>query len=224
MHDAFLSKGPSEVVRGLDESFKGSLYTLSDLFTEARRRILGLIIAERLARFDGAYQNLYEESRPIMAFMRDSEVPIPAAIRMAAEYTLLKELVDALGRAARHPLPDRAFEIARELESLDLTARVGEHELLLRQAAEARAAALRADPLGPDLDQAHRLLDIAAALGITVNLWQVQNTYHAVAQAQRDSLLQRAEAASDRVAEFWRLGERLHFNLDSLRTPAGVPG
>src|SRR5207245_1495690 len=84
--------------RGLDESFKGSLYTLSDLFTEARRRILGLIIAERLARFDGAYQNLYEESRPIMAFMRDSEVPIPAAIRMAAEYTLLKELVDALGR------------------------------------------------------------------------------------------------------------------------------
>src|SRR5207302_3063224 len=57
-----LGKGPSEAVRTLDESFKGSLFTLSDLFTEARRRILGLITEERLARFDGVYKDLYEES------------------------------------------------------------------------------------------------------------------------------------------------------------------
>src|SRR5205807_1343397 len=101
---------------------------------------------------------------------RESEVPIPPAIRMAAEYTLIKELVDALDRASREPLPDRAFAIARELESLDLTALVAEHELLLRRAAESRAEALQTDPLGPDLAQTHRLLDLAAALGITVNL------------------------------------------------------
>ena len=229
---SFLGKGPSEAVRTLDESFKGSLFTLSDLFTEARRRILGRITEERLARFDGVYQNLYEESRPLIAFMRESEVPIPPAIRMAAEYTLIKELVDALGRASREPLPDRAFVIARELDSLDLTARVADHELLLRRAAETRADALRADPLGPDLDQAHRLLDLAAALGLAVNLWQVQNAYHAAAQSHRDLLRERAQggpgpaapAEAGRVAEFWRLGERLHFNLDSLRAPARVPG
>ncbi len=229
---SFLGKGPSEALRTLDDSFKGSLFTLSDLFTEARRRILGRITEERLARFDGVYKDLYEESRPLIAFMRESEVPIPPAIRMAAEYTLIKELVDALDRAPREPLPDRAFAIARELESLDLTALVAEHELLLRRAAESRAEALQTDPLGPDLDQAHRLLDLAAALGITVNLWQVQNAYHAAAQSHRDLLLERAQEGSGpgaptetgRVAEFWRLGERLHFNLDSLRAPARVPG
>ena len=65
-----------------------------------------------------------------------------------------------------------------------------------------------------------------------VNLWQVQNAYHAAAQSHRDLLRERAQggpgpaapAEAGGVAEFWRLGERLHFNLDSLRAPARVPG
>jgi hypothetical protein len=222
--ESFLGTGPSETVRVLDDTFKDSLFTLSDLFTEARRRILGLITEERLARFEGVYKELYEEARPLMAFMRQSEVPVPPAIVMAAEYTLLKELGDVLIRSRADPVPDRAFDIARDLDEMDLAARAGEYELVLREAAEARAKALRGDPLGSDLDQLHRLLDLGAALGLAVNLWEVQNTYHDAALDHRDSLLSRPEEEADRVAEFWRLGERLYFNLDSLRTPAPTPG
>jgi len=222
--ESFLRTGASETVRVLDDAFKDSLFALSDLFTEARRRILGLITEERLARFEGVYKELYEESRPLMAFMRQSEVPVPPAIVMAAEYTLLKELGDVLTRARVDPVPDRAFDIARDLDEMDLAARAGEYELLLREAAEARAIALKYDPMGPDLDQLHRLLDLGAALGVAVNLWEVQNTYHDAALEHRDDLLARPEEDTDRVAEFWRLGERLYFNLDSLRAPAPTLG
>jgi hypothetical protein len=143
---------------------------------------------------------------------------------MAAEYTLLKELGDVLARASHDPVPDRAFDIARELDEMDLLARAGEYELLFRQAAEARAVALQRDPLGSDLDQLHRLLDLGAALGVTINLWEIQNTYHQVALSHRDMVLSRREEEADRVAEFWRLGDRLYFNLDSLRAPAPTPG
>jgi hypothetical protein len=215
---ALLGRGPSDAVRMLDEYFKDSLYSLADLFTEERRKILGLMTAERLARFEGVYRELYEESRPLINFMRESDVPVPPAMLMAAEYTLYEELVQELGQAAHEPLPNRAFEVAHELESLDLTSHAGDNvELLLRRAAEARAGSLRAEPLGPDLDQLHRLLDLAGALGVTVNLWQAQNAYHAAAQAHRNELL-RAKPG-DRVGEFWRLGERLYFNLNGLRAP-----
>ena len=217
--DTFLANGPSDAVRMLDEYFKDSLHSLADLFTEERRKLLGLMTEGRLARFEGVYRELYEESRPLITFMRESDVPVPVAMRMAAEYTLLKELVQQLGQAANEPLPDRAFDVARELEALDLTSHVGDLEILLRHAAEARAVGLRVDPLGPDLDQLQRLLDLAGVLGMTVNLWQVQNDYHAAAQAHRDTL-HRTGSSAERVGEFWRLGERLNFSLDGLRAPA----
>ena len=221
--ESFLRTGPSEAVRMLDEAFPDSLFALADLFIEARRRILGLITEERLARFEGVYRELYEESRPLIGFMRQSEVPVPPAIIMAAEFTLMKQLEDALTKAPHDPLPDRAFEIARELDEMDLAARATEHELLLRRAAEIRTEALRTNPLGPDLEQLHRLLDLAAALGITVNLWQIQNTYHEVALEHREALSNGPEDDATRAAEFWRLGERLYFSPDSLRAPAQTP-
>jgi hypothetical protein len=147
--------------------------------------------------------------------MRESDVPVPPAIVTAAEYTLLKELGDLLTRASVDPLPERAFEIARELEAMELTAHASAYELLLRRAAEARADALRTDPFGPHLDALHRLLDLAGALGLSVNLWQVQNAYHAAVREQRAALLAAGDGA--RAVEFWRLGERLYFNLTSVR-------
>jgi len=215
--DAFLGKGPSDAVRMLDEQFKDSLYALPDLFTEERRKILGLMTEERLSRFEGIYRELYEESRPLMVFMRDSEVPVPAAFLVAAEYALTKELLSGLGKASGEALPDRMFEIARELETLGLSAPAGETELLLRRAIDGHAEALRTDPLGPDLDQVHRLLDLAGALSVTVNLWQAQNSYHAAARGRRKELLRRAGKEVERTDQFWWLGERLYFNVERLR-------
>ncbi len=222
--EAFLGTGPSEALRMLDEHFKGSLHALPDLFMEARRAILERMTEEHLARVDGMYRALYEESRPLVALMRVSDVPIPPAILRAAEYTLGGELAEILDQAARVPLPPRAFEIARELDALEVKPDQAETELRLRRAAEARAESLRIDPLGGDLDQVHRLLDLAAALGIPMDLWQIQNTYHAAAQIHLDRLAEGNGSDPGRVGEFWRLGERLHFNLNALAAPAGTPG
>ena len=217
---ALVDHGASAALRMLDAQFGGSLYGLRDLFKEERRKILGLLIEERLGRFEGVYDALYEQSRPLIAFMRESDVPIPAAFRMAAEETLIRRMVAEFRAAAAEPLSDRAFEIAAEMDSLDLVDHWTDAETLLRRAIEARAEGLRKSPLGPDLDQVHRLLDLAEALGVTPNLWQTQNAYHAAARAHNADLHETRDA-SDRVALFWKLGERLHFNLDALRNPAG---
>jgi alpha-amylase/alpha-mannosidase (GH57 family) len=222
LSDAFLEQGSSAAVRVLDERFQGSLFALPDLFVEERRKILGLLTEERLGRFEGVYHQLYGEIRPLLAFMRDSDVPVPPAFLLSAEYTLTRTLTQHLRQAVSEPLPDDAFEIAAELASFDLVSHWTDAEPLLRRTLEARAEALRSDPHGGDLDQVHRLLDLGDALGITVNLWRVQNAYHAAVLAHPEALQNSQEA--ERAGAFRRLGERLNFNLDRLRTPAGTPG
>ncbi len=217
---ALVEHGASAAVRMLDAQFGGSLYGLRDLFKEERRKVLGLLIEERLGRFEGVYDSLYEESRPLIAVMRDSDVPVPPALRMAAEETLTRRMIAELRAAAAEPLSDRAFEIAAELVTFDLVDQWTDGSILLRRAIEARAEGLRRQPLGPDLDQIHRLLDLAETLGITLNLWQTQNAYHTAARAHMNDLRETHDA-SDRAGLFWRLGERLHFNLDAVRTPPG---
>ncbi len=219
--DAFLGQGSSAALRALDERFRGSLFTLRDLFLEERRKILGLLTEERLGRFEGVYRELYEETRPLLTFMRDSEVPIPRAFLMAAEYTLTRALAQVLRQALTDPLPQEAFEIGAELVSFDLVPHWPELEPLLRRVMEACVEGLLASPLGSSLDQVHRLLDLAELLGVTVNLWQVQNVYHA-AVTQHRATLQEGEADPVRLEDFWRLGDRLHFNLDALRAHPAV--
>ncbi len=221
--DAFLGQGSSAAVRMLDGRFKGLLFALPDLFVEERRKVLGLLTEERLGRFEGVYRELYEESRSLLAFMQDSEVPVPAAFRIATEYTLTRALAQELRRAAAGPLSERAFEIANEMLSFDLAASFADAEPLLRQALEAHAERLRSEPLGPGLAQVHRLLDLAGTLGITPNLWQVQNAYHAAVLEHRDAL-NGAQAGPEQAGEFWRLGERLYFNMERLRALAPAPG
>ena len=213
---ALVEHGASAAVRMLDAQFGGPLFGLRDLFTEERRKILGLLVEERLSRFEGVYDSLYEQSRPLIALMRDSDVPLPAAFRMAAEEVLIRRMADELRAVAAAPLSDRAFEIAQEMVAFDLVGEWPEAEVLLRRAIETRAERLPRQPLGDDLDQIHRLLDLAEALGVTPNLWQTQNVYHAAALAHMNALRD-TDDASDRVALFWKLGERLHFNLDALR-------
>ena len=154
--------------------------------------------------------------------MRDSEVPVPAAFLMSAEYTLTRALAQELRRAVTEPLADHAFEIAGEMASYDLVSRFADAEPLLRQALEAHAERLRADPLGPDLGQVHRLLDLAETLGVVPSQWQTQNAYHTAVQDYRE-MLTGAGAGEEQTREFWRLGERLNFNMDRLRAPVAAP-
>lgn len=217
--DTFARQGHSALERLLTERFEGFLYGLPDVFLEERRAILEFLTEERLSRVEGVYRELYLESRSLLVFLRESDVPVPPAFLGPAQYTLTRELVWELRRAPHAPLSERAFEIAHDLGTLGVTAQAPDVEPLLRGALEARTEALRSDTLGSDLDEVHRLLDLTEALGITPNLWRVQNSYHAAALGHRTDAVRPA----DRASEFWRLGARLSFNLDRLRAPEPSP-
>jgi hypothetical protein len=220
--EAFVSRGASAALRILDDRFEGGLFSLTDLFLEERRKILGLLTEERLEKYEDVYKEMFEDSRPLLLFMRDSDIPIPPAFLMAAQYTLTRALAHELRRAASAPLRDRAFDLAADLDALGAVRGWDAAEPMIREVLVARVESLRDKPFGPALPEVHRLLDLAEALGVVPNLWLVQNLYHAAAVEHHEALDadlgdgDGVTGLSGSDGEFRRLGARLHFNLDAL--------
>lgn len=175
----FAQHSLTEVVRALDQHFEARYYTLKDLFLEKRRKILHLLTAETLKRFEEAYRRLYEENRRLMAYLREANAPLPAAFALAAKYVLEAEIEGAMERWAEDgPLPDRIFEMVQEASSLGLSLDLIAVELQLRRAVEAKLQALIEAPSREVALAALDLVKAAGRLSLPLDLWEAQNGYH----------------------------------------------
>jgi alpha-amylase/alpha-mannosidase (GH57 family) len=78
----------TEVIRGLDEYFGKEYFTLKNLFIEERRKIINVLIEDKLEQFASIYKNLYDEARGPIMQLNELGLQIPAEFKIAAEYAL----------------------------------------------------------------------------------------------------------------------------------------
>lgn len=78
----------AEMIRLLDESFGKKVYSLRSIFRDEQRKILKLILNDKLTDTEAAYRALYEPNAQLIHFLNDLHVPIPKALRSAAEIAL----------------------------------------------------------------------------------------------------------------------------------------
>jgi alpha-amylase/alpha-mannosidase (GH57 family) len=79
----------------LSRDFDPRVYTLHSLFLEERRRILNLVIADVVERFDRASRHLIEENRRLMDHLKSVEIPVPAGFRLVLQAVLQRDVKDA---------------------------------------------------------------------------------------------------------------------------------
>ncbi len=78
----------TEVIRGLDEYFGKEYFTLKNLFIEERRKIINILIEDKLRQFASTYENLYDEARGPIMQLNELGLQIPEEFKIAAEYAL----------------------------------------------------------------------------------------------------------------------------------------
>jgi len=204
----------SEVIRTIDLAFGPSYFTLRDLMLEDRRRVLGILLEKTLTDLEGTYRQLYQDNRALMVYLRDAQVTVPPALVMAAVFVLTRDLEQELSANLRAPLSPRAFEILNELRSWGREVYPQRFEPLLRHRLE---VALETGTSFEDrIRRATQVMDLAAAAGITLNLWEAQNRFY--------RLLDR-KAPQAPLEALQVVGGRLTFNMDELmREPAAREG
>jgi alpha-amylase/alpha-mannosidase (GH57 family) len=172
----YAQRSITDMVRGLDEYFRQDLFSLTHLFLEQRRRVLANVIQAVLDKHEQTYHRVWEESRKLVRYLRQSDAPIPEVLRITAKHVLEEELVAELRRAAAAPtVPERVFELVEEARSLGLELDLTVVRPIISRALRRALDALTERPTAEGVASIVALVLGAQRLGVGFGRWVTQN-------------------------------------------------
>ncbi len=210
--DPFICTDFPTTLRHLEVLFSGATFSLKSLFRDEEIRILGLILDSIFLDAEDIYRQLYEDYAPLMRFFKESALPPPKKLLMAAEFVLNTSLNEAFRKEEIDPEYVKSLLKAAKEGGVDLDTIT--HEYTLRKNLEQMAVVLSEDPAS--LSQLRRLdtaVGTVESLPFHVNLWTVQNTCYEVLQSTYPKMHPKAEqgdeTAKDWIRCFDALGKKL---------------
>jgi alpha-amylase/alpha-mannosidase (GH57 family) len=194
----------ADMVRGIDEYFRGEAFGLTHLFLEERRRVLARVITAVLEKHEATYRRIWEENCKLVRYLRQADAPIPEALAIVARHVLEQEALAALEDVARTGmLSEPLLETVAEAGALGLTLDLSPAKATLQASVDRALDAVAADPTVERVAVAGRLITNARDLGLRFGLWAAQNRFFEIWRNRRD--------ARSRLAP---LGTALGFKLE----------
>jgi hypothetical protein len=174
LNDAFMKADTAEVIHILDEQFHRSTFSLSSLFRDEQRRIIGIILKDTVASLSGSFRKMYEDQAPLIRFLNSLAVPVPDTLRSVAAIALNSQLQQALEKPDIDVAGIRCLLREARLNNVQLD--VTTLEFIMRHRLEIQATAFHDGPEDLDsLKRLHVLLDVAGDLPFPVGMWTAQN-------------------------------------------------
>ena len=168
----------ADLVRGLDEYFPGGLSALSHLFLDERRRVLASVIRATLDRHEETYRKIWEETRKLVHYLREVDAPLPEALAIVARHVLEQQVAAELQPLPElGAIPDRAFAIVGEAQTLGLTLDLAPLRFIMHRAVTQALDAIAEEPSSERVARATALIEGARRLGVPYGHWATQNRF-----------------------------------------------
>jgi alpha-amylase/alpha-mannosidase (GH57 family) len=210
------------IIRLIDTHFGMHNYSLKDLFRDEQRHILRLIIAGTLQEFEDKLTTLYENSKSLMGFVRETGKPVPHYFMTTAETALNLKLQKMFSSETIDV--GRLSEDIKEIGSWNVAVDNVALEFTIRRRIEGTMTALLEEPENDQhLTELLLLVEAVALLPVEVNLWQIQNIYWTMLQSRASDLRSNDGETSERRS--WseavrKLGQLLFFNVPAVLAAA----
>ena len=172
--EAFDQADTAEVIRLLDQIYGKNIFSLRQLFRDEQRKITNLILTDSLNSAAAVYRTVFESQAPLIRFLNGLDIPVPSALKSAAEIALNNQLQQYFDRPEIDS--DNIQSLLREAVASKITLDVTTLEYKIRKRIEKEAADFAANPA--DLAAADRMikwLDLIPSLPFPVVLWEAQN-------------------------------------------------
>jgi alpha-amylase/alpha-mannosidase (GH57 family) len=174
------------VLHQIDRLFLGREYGLRDLFLDERRRLAALLLRESMLRYENDYLDIFTANRRLMEFLREIDLPVPIALRAAAEVALtgrLESLANQLAEARADLAIAHGDLLGIVHAAQSLGARVDTSVIkpifdkLIRERVESFERREDPDPTFQLLE----IIDLGLSLGLQLDLSLAQNRVWALA-------------------------------------------
>jgi len=176
-----------EVIRLLDREYGRVDYSLTSLFTDEQRRIIGLILNSTLWDIENSLRTIYDDHASLLHYLSQAGLPKPPALTLAAGFAINAGLRRALETDPIDQAQMRSFlslakadQVALETATLSYIA----DQRMKRAMVELQMSAGSLEML----DRALTLALNLSELPFDLNLWQAQNIWYEILRTANDEL------------------------------------
>ena len=96
--EAFTQADTAEAIRLLDQMYGKDTFSLRTLFRDEQRKIANIILTDSLNSAAAVYKTVFEGQAPLIRFLTGLDIPVPNALKAAAEMALNSQLQHYLER------------------------------------------------------------------------------------------------------------------------------
>lgn len=221
----FLLNPLTEIIRSLDESFGKEYFTLKDIFIEERRKILEILIQNKMRKYAQIYQEMYDEGKGSIYQMQNLGLAVPEEFKIAARYSLSKKFNDLVIGAGGFVDPSIIQEIAGinfEAKALGIKLDKAQSNRIFAKKIDQNISRLAYSLEIQQADVLMELFDYVEKLELEIDISEAQNTYYTRIYHRIGEIIdlcQKSKRASEkRFAQMLLdIGERLNINTEFYR-------
>ena len=186
--------------RLLDQAFEKRI-SLRLLFRDEQRKIAKIILNESLTSAAAVHRTIFENQAPLLRFLTGLSIPVPNALRAAAEIALNNQLEQLFERPELDT--DSILGLLKETAATNIPLDAATLEYAIRRRIEKEAAEFAVNPRDPAAaERLRKSLDLIPSLPFPVTLWEVQNIgYPALAKVFEENGLEARE--HDPALRWW---------------------
>ncbi|HSA06394.1 MAG TPA: DUF3536 domain-containing protein [Candidatus Gastranaerophilales bacterium] len=216
----------TEIIRGLDEYFGKDYFTLKDLFIEERRKIINVLIQDKLEKFASTYRNLYDEAKGPMLQLKELGLKIPEEFKIAAEYSLsslLNDLMEEKEDIGSPELLGKAIEINKEARKLEIKLDNQKVSELYSDYICKKVKKLSQNGKVSEYESLTDSLKLIEKLDLQPDLFSAQNYFFSTIYKKIPDLIEKLKDSKHKekdhkyISAMLTLAESLNFNIDNFK-------
>lgn len=219
----YQNETPAQIIRAIDKTFGEEYYTLKNIFIEERRKILNVLLEDKISKFSSAYQEMYEEGKSSIYHLQNLGLDVPTEFKLAAGYTLSQEFNKLIEECSEHfesELIQHAIAINKEAKKINVKLDKRIADKIFSDAVKQSVFRLSKNLESHRLDRILQLFGYVDKLNLKINISETQNIYFTKIFHQLGDLIENIEDSSDISAdkefieEILKLGTKLNITTD----------